>query len=198
MVLGILVVVIAAPGLLGSQEAIRQSQSKEKRGVHLARRCNLIATCVKVKRSLTLRTNCCGSTREPATARLTATPYGHAFAGYYLPYPDTSYEGLVTTVTDEAPIFNWVYIDKDTYEVKYGVRLDAQPNLTGPFDCTRQDRRLAFEGREGDDDGLRGKVAKGVRVLDVELTRREKRWRKDERGPGEAGRSDDEEGGRDR
>lgn len=47
MVLGILVAIIAAPALLGSQEAIRQSQSKEKREEHRARRCNLIASCVK-------------------------------------------------------------------------------------------------------------------------------------------------------
>lgn len=91
---------------------------------------------------------------------------------------------------------NWVYVDKETYEVKYGVRLDAQPNLTGPFDCTRQDRRLTFDGWEGfcaveefptlwalyfdkDDDGLRSKVAPGTRVLDIELTRKEKRWKKE-------------------
>lgn len=29
--------------------------------------------------------------------------------------------------------------------MKYGVRVDAQPNFTGPFDCTRQDRRLTFD-----------------------------------------------------
>lgn len=102
----------------------------------------------------------------------------------------------MTTITDEAPIMNWVYVDKDTYEVKYGVRLDAQPNLTGPFDCTRQDRRLTFDGWEGwcaveefptlwalyfdvDDDGLRSKIAPGTRVLEVELTRKEKRWKKE-------------------
>lgn len=91
---------------------------------------------------------------------------------------------------------NWIYVDKDTYEVKYGVRADAQPNITGPFDCTRQDRRLTFDGWEGwcaveefptiwalyfdkDDDGLRSKVAEGTRVLDIELTRKEKRWKKE-------------------
>lgn len=91
---------------------------------------------------------------------------------------------------------NWVYVDKETYEVKYGVRVDAQPNITGPFDCTRQDRRLTFDGWEGfcaveeapfewalyfdvDDDGLRSKVAQGTRVLEVELTRKEKKWKKD-------------------
>jgi hypothetical protein len=79
---------------------------------------------------------------------------------------------------------NWIYIDKDTYELKYGVRVDAQPNLTGPFDCMRQDRRLTFEKWEGfvavkieegdntgmwalyfdrDDDGLKGKLGEGER-----------------------------------
>lgn len=47
MVLSILIATIIAPGLLGSQEDIRQSQSKEKREEHRARRCNLIATCVR-------------------------------------------------------------------------------------------------------------------------------------------------------
>lgn len=91
---------------------------------------------------------------------------------------------------------NWVYVNKATYEVKYGVRAGAQPNLMGPFDCTRQDRRLTFEGWEGwvaveekpgiwalyfdrDDDGLRGKVREGTRVLEVELWKREKRWKKE-------------------
>ena len=63
-------------------------------------------------------------------------------------YPERGYEGLVSTITDEAPIMNWIYVDRETNELKYGVRVDAQPNLTGPFDCTRQDRRLTFENWE--------------------------------------------------
>jgi len=123
----------------------------------------------------------------------------HPFAGYFLPYPDTTYEGLVFTITDEAPIMNWIYIDQNTYEMKYGVRVDAQPNLTGPFDCTRQDRRLTFDKWEGfvavkveegeeagmwrvyfdvDDDMLRGKLGNGRKVLEVELCRWEKRVRR--------------------
>lgn len=47
MALSMLVAIVAAPALLGTQEAIRQSQSKEKREEHRARRCNLIASCVK-------------------------------------------------------------------------------------------------------------------------------------------------------
>ncbi|KAF2261978.1 hypothetical protein CC78DRAFT_583080 [Lojkania enalia] len=200
MVLPILISVIAAPGLLGTQEAIRQSQAKEKREEHRARRCNLIATCVKSSlrsreingRPIVLK----NGKLYIDTGTSDGAPFGHPYAGYYLPYPDVSYEGLVTTITDEAPIMNWVYVDKDTYELKYGVRANAQPNFTGPFDCTRQDRRLTFDGWEGwcaveeiptlwalyfdkDDDGLRSKVAPGTRVLEIELTRKEKRWKKE-------------------
>lgn len=200
MVLSMLVAIIAAPGLLGSQEAIRQSQSKEKREEHRARRCNLIATCVKSSirsreingRPVVLR----NGKLWIDTGTDDGKPLGHPYAGYYLPYPDSSYEGLVTTITDLAPIMNWVYIDKETHEAKYGVRVDAQPNLTGPFDCTRQDRRMTFEGWEGwcaveeaaglwalyfdvSDDGLRSKVAPGTRVLEIELSRKEKRFQKE-------------------
>lgn len=103
---------------------------------------------------------------------------------------------MVSTICEAQPILNWIYVDKDTYEVKYGVRLDAQDNITGPFDCTRQDRRMTLEGWEGfavveeenglwalyfdrDDDGLRSKLGQGKKVLEVELLRREKRWKKD-------------------
>jgi hypothetical protein len=200
MALSMLIAIIAAPGLMGSQEAIRQSQSQEKREEHRARRCNLIATCVKSSarsreingRPVVLR----NGKLWIDTGTEDGAPLGHPYAGYYLPYPDSNYEGLVTTITDVAPIMNWVYVDKETHEVKYGVRGDAQPNLTGPFNCTRQDRRLTFEGWEGwcaveeqsglwalyfdvGDDGLRSKVAPGTRVLDVELSRKEKRFQKE-------------------
>jgi hypothetical protein len=92
---------------------------------------------------------------------------------------------------DDPPVLNWIYVDRETHEMKYGVRAQAQTNITGPFNGTRQDRRLTFEGWEGfvavegewgmwalyfdcDDDGLKGKVKPGTRVLEVELTRREK------------------------
>lgn len=126
-----------------------------------------------------------------------STQFGHPFAGYYLPYPDEKYEGLVSTITDEPPVLNWIYVDKETYEVKYGVRAQAQPNIHGPFDCTRQDRRLTLEGWEGfvaveeedglwavyfdrEDNGLKGRVQPGTRVLEIELTRKERRVPKPE------------------
>jgi len=87
---------------------------------------------------------------------------------------------------------NWVYVDKDTYEVKHGLRVDAEPHHVGPWNVSPIDRRLTFDGWEGfivveveenkwqlyfdvDDDGLEGKVPLTQRIMEVELTRKETR-----------------------
>ena len=109
-----------------------------------------------------------------------------------MPYPDTKDEGLVSSIDDrQPPMLNWIYVDIETYEVKYGVRREAQPNLTVPFDCTKYDKRLTLEGWEGfvaleeevdvwalyfdkDQDCL-ARLAGGRQVLQVQLTRSERR-----------------------
>jgi hypothetical protein len=67
----------------------------------------------------------------------------------------------------------------------------SEDHLVGPWDVTRRDRRLTLEGWEGfmavqvgqglwalyfdrDDDGLKSKVFK-KRILEIELTRKERR-----------------------
>jgi hypothetical protein len=45
--MSLLLAMAAVPGMLGTQEAVLQGQQKEKREEHRARRCNLIATCIK-------------------------------------------------------------------------------------------------------------------------------------------------------
>lgn len=204
MALSLLLALSTAPAIIGTQEAVNNSQRKQRREEHRARRSNLIVSCVKSSsRSAELNNKAVILTNnklyvntgvfadiEEGFEKGAKKP--HAFTGYFLPYPDTNYEGLVSTISDEAPILNWIYVDKETYEVKYGVRELAQPNLTGPFDATRQDRRLSFDGWEGfvaveeyeniwalyfdfDDSGLRGKVPDGARILEVEIIRREQK-----------------------
>lgn len=126
---------------------------------------------------------------------------GHPFAGYFLPYPDRDWgrngEGLVSTITDEPPQLNWIYMDLDTYQLKYGNRVESEGHLVGPWDCTRIEKRLTLDGWEGfmavqegrggpwalyfdhDDNGLAGKVAQ-KRILEVELTRKERRKGRDD------------------
>lgn len=104
-------------------------------------------------------------------------------------------EGMVTTVSYDPPFLNWVFVDRGTGEVKYGVRADAEPEFVGPWDVTKADRRLTFQGWEGfvaveevrgsglwalyfdvKDDGLQGDGMVGtkrLRMLMVDVWRRE-------------------------
>jgi hypothetical protein len=97
--------------------------------------------------------------------------------------------GLVSTISDQPPTLNWIYVDRRTREVKYGSRVDAEGHLRGPFDWTENDEiGLVLEGWEGfvaveekknlwavyydrDDNGLKD-VLKGKRVLQCSLERR--------------------------
>jgi hypothetical protein len=45
--MSLLLAMAAVPGMLGTQEAVRQGQQKERREEHRARRCNLVASCTK-------------------------------------------------------------------------------------------------------------------------------------------------------
>ncbi|KUJ08276.1 uncharacterized protein LY89DRAFT_789096 [Mollisia scopiformis] len=196
-----LIALLTAPALLATQEAITQGQKKDRREEHRARRSALIVSCVDASplsleidhRQVALKNSKLFIKTDPCDTSL------HPFGGYYLPYPDAGYEGLVSTITDVAPVLNWIYVDKETYEVKYGVKADAHPNITGPFNCTRQDKRLTLEEWEGfvavkveegenagmwelyydkDDDLLAGKLGSGRKILEVELVRWEKKVRK--------------------
>ncbi len=93
---------------------------------------------------------------------------GHPFTGYSLPFPSSHYLGLVSTISKDPPMLNWIYIDRETHEVRYGVRKAAESQLTGPFDYTtvtvsksitpstgeverheEGEKRIKFDNREG-------------------------------------------------
>jgi hypothetical protein len=93
---------------------------------------------------------------------------------------------------DNPPILNWIYVDKDTHEVKYGTKSESDGHKLGPWSCTPVDHRVTFDEWEGfcaveespgqwalyfdvDDDGLDGRVSLTKDVLEVELVRREMR-----------------------
>ena len=125
---------------------------------------------------------------------------GHPFAGYFLPYPEHAWgrkgEGLVSTISNDPPQLNWIYVNIDTYQVKYGNRKESEDHHVGPWDCTKIDKRLIFECWEGfmaveeekgvwglyfdrNDDALKGK-ADGKRKLEIELIRKEMRKGKED------------------
>lgn len=224
MVLGIITAIAACPAIIGTTEAVRQGQNQNKRESHRGRKSNLYVTCSDPSSkardinggTVVIRDNKLyvttvnpkarygfnehdGETSNPDPDRLEEK--GHLLAGYFFAYPDKKWgrrgEGYVTTISDDPPQLNWIYVDKDTYEIKYGLRKDAEDHIVGPWNCSPVDKRLTFDGWEGftvveterdsncwqlyfdvDDDGLKEKVPVDKRIMEIELTRKELRMRK--------------------
>lgn len=120
--------------------------------------------------------------------KLDEPSHSHPFAGYLLPYPEKDYDGIVSTINAEN-MLNWVFVDKESYQLRHGIRADAQSQLTGPMSLTSSDGEewhFAFDGWEGfvaveqddgwtlyfdkDDNGLSGR-RNGRAVVEIELFR---------------------------
>ncbi|TDZ28910.1 hypothetical protein C8035_v003926 [Colletotrichum spinosum] len=183
--------VVAFSAVFGMAEAIRHTQSQARRKEHRSRKNNLLIRCRKSTRYSPdiegRHVVLSGDKLFVDTGLDPDSAFGFPFTGYFLPYPETQHEGLVSMICEEPPIMNWIYVDRDTHEVKFGTRPYAQPNLTGPFDCTRQDKRLTFAGWEGfyvvktgdfwalyfdvEQDGLKAKLGEDITALAVDLVR---------------------------
>ncbi|KAK2750008.1 hypothetical protein FQN55_002726 [Onygenales sp. PD_40] len=116
----------------------------------------------------------------------------HTAEAFYIGYPDEEREptlGLVSSVSTDPPMLNWIYVDKDTMELKYGNRTQSRPHHVGPWDWTEDQVGLTMRGVEGfvaveedegegvwgvyfdeDGDGLRRRAG-GRRVVEISLER---------------------------
>ncbi|EON69019.1 hypothetical protein W97_08277 [Coniosporium apollinis CBS 100218] len=124
----------------------------------------------------------------------------HPFMGFYIDYPDPELHpdtrGLVSTISLDPPMLNWIYMDKETQELKYGNRTQSREHIVGPWDWTSDEpgSGLTLDEWEGFvaveevnekgkltgewtmyydhyDNGLKGKV-EGRRTLECRLERR--------------------------
>ncbi|KAI7265845.1 hypothetical protein KC343_g3757 [Hortaea werneckii] len=207
MVFGLLTAVVAAPAIAGTTEGIRYGQKNNQREEHRGKKYNLTVTLARRSRysqqfdgaQIILKDN-----KFYVDTRLDSAQDYWPVTANYLAYPGRKElwrkagyaggEGFVTTINAHR-FLNWVYVDSDTHEVKYGVRAEAEPHNVGPWDCTQVQRRLTFQGWEGfvavqeedddelwalyfdcEDDGLTGKDRIGNKdrpMLEVEVWRRE-------------------------
>lgn len=131
--------------------------------------------------------------KSPIT-RLPEDVAHHPFTGFYLAYPDDNRpytRGLVSTISVDPPVLNWIYIDKDTHEVKYATRTGSIQHHVGSYDWTSEDSSnscITFDDWEGfvaveeksgewalyfdiNDDGLKAQK-KGRKTMEVSLQRR--------------------------
>lgn len=113
-------------------------------------------------------------------------------------YPDDDRNprerGLVSTISVDPPMLNWIYIDKNTLELRYGNRTASIQHIVGPWDWTEDETGVILEEWEGwvaveeeeredglkwalyydryDDDLGNGRKANGRRRLQCSLERR--------------------------
>lgn len=56
--------------------------------------------------------------------------------------------GLVSQVRDDPPLLNWIYIDKDTMEIKYGNKTASIDHNIGPWDWSEDEEQIVFDDIE--------------------------------------------------
>ena len=90
---------------------------------------------------------------------------GHTFEGFYISYPDPDRPqppplGLVSSVPSDPPTLNWIYIDKNTREVKYGNRTQSRAHIVGSWGWDA--------GEEGGPGGLTLEEKEGAVAVETE------------------------------
>lgn len=53
--------------------------------------------------------------------------------------------GLVSQVRDDPPLLNWIYIDKNTMELKYGNKSTSIDHNIGPWDWSEDEEQVVFD-----------------------------------------------------
>ncbi|KAF2726790.1 hypothetical protein EJ04DRAFT_570958 [Polyplosphaeria fusca] len=81
------------------------------------------------------------------------SPPLHAFAGFFIQYPDEDRlppeRGMVSTISEDPPVLNWLYIDRDTYAATYGNRTASIKHIVGVWDWTDDEKFITLDGWEG-------------------------------------------------
>lgn len=75
---------------------------------------------------------------------------GHKFCGWYFTYPsEEKHLGLVSTIMDDPPMLNWIFVDKDTGALRYGGRKDTLEHVIGPWGWSADEHFLVLEENGG-------------------------------------------------
>lgn len=166
MVLGLLTIA-AIPTTIGVSEGI-SSRNKEKESAHdeeLMRKFALECFCDSTSRKrgeihggrIILRNDKLYISKPPYPTS------SFPFTGFYISYPDPARTpaqlGLVSFISDDPPALNWIYIDKNTRELKYGNRTASIDHHVGSW---------GFEaGEEGGAGGITFDKAEGAVAVET-------------------------------
>jgi hypothetical protein len=72
----------------------------------------------------------------------------HKFTGYYFTYPsEDQHLGLVSTIADDPPMLNWIFVDKDSGLLRHGSRQDTLGgHVIGPWSWSEDETWLTLKG----------------------------------------------------
>ena len=71
---------------------------------------------------------------------------GHKFCGFYFKYPgEEQHLGLVSSVQDDTPMLNWIFVDHDTHELKHGARKHTIGKTIGPWGWSDDEKLLTLD-----------------------------------------------------
>ncbi|KAM7203834.1 hypothetical protein V8F20_003840 [Naviculisporaceae sp. PSN 640] len=72
---------------------------------------------------------------------------GHKFTGYYFMYPSEAQQlGLVSTIADDPPMLNWIFVDKDNNLMRHGGRQETLGgHVVGPWYWTDDEEWLTLD-----------------------------------------------------
>ncbi|PLN86615.1 VPS28-domain-containing protein [Aspergillus taichungensis] len=80
----------------------------------------------------------------------------HTATTFYIEYPELDETkhlkrglGLVTSISDNPPMLGWIYVNKDTHELKFGNRTDSVMQIPGPWDWADEERTVTLEDKKG-------------------------------------------------
>jgi hypothetical protein len=75
------------------------------------------------------------------------TVVGHHFCGYYFEYPsEERHLGLVSTIGDDPPMLNWIFVDQDIHMVRHSGCKDTVGHVIGPWGWSEDEQLLILEG----------------------------------------------------
>ncbi|KAJ2890214.1 uncharacterized protein MKZ38_002260 [Zalerion maritima] len=140
MVLGLLVLT-SIPTVVGVAEAISaQKQQNEQMKDRI--KFNLSAD------SLGDQAFCVLADNQIFIDHPAAPVLGYRFNGYFFTYPsEEKHMGLVSLISDEPPMLNWLYADRDSGSVRYGGRADTLEQHIGPWGwCGDDEEFLTYKG----------------------------------------------------
>ncbi|KAB8216190.1 hypothetical protein BDV33DRAFT_233666 [Aspergillus novoparasiticus] len=160
MVIGIAMMSAMVPTIIGLNEATkgaRESEDKrreneKKSRFHLVAACDIGADSESRRQEVHNASVYLGSDKK-LTPHLKLyitkhpTPSMTAFNGHFFELPDLAQgnlNGLVAISGETPPTLRWVYLDKDTYEMRWGGKQDREGHIGGPFDLTRDGDYIAL------------------------------------------------------